>query len=53
MTTIRIEDEDGFATEWPWPDDSTVLHGHKFVAMFEALHDAAREASSESTEANR
>lgn len=40
-TTIRIEDDDGFVTEWPWPDRMLLANGD-FVAVIEALHDAQR-----------
>lgn len=43
-TTIRIEDDDGFATEWQWPDDRMLLANGDFVAVVQALHDAQRVA---------
>lgn len=45
MITIRFEDDDGFTTEWPWPDSTSLLHGAKFAAAMETLHDQARAAA--------
>lgn len=39
---LRIEDDDGFATEWPWPEGVSMLHGAAFVANFQQLHDQSR-----------
>lgn len=40
--TLRIEDDDGFVTEWQWPSDRLVLANSDFIALFEAQHDAMR-----------
>lgn len=42
--TLRIEDDDGFATEWEWPSDRLLLGHGDFLGLFEAQHDAARHA---------
>lgn len=42
MSVLEIEDDDGFKTEWPWPDDQLALANGSFIAMFEAAHDEAR-----------
>jgi hypothetical protein len=44
IQTLRIEDEDGFATEWEWPEGRSLLGHGDFIGLFEAQHDAAREA---------
>lgn len=42
MNTLTIEDEDGFRTDWPWPEDKSLLHNASFVEMCEMQHDAMR-----------
>ncbi len=42
MTTMTIEDEDGFWTEWEWPDDRLALASSDFVAGFERQHEVLR-----------
>lgn len=39
---LRIEDDDGFVTEWPWPDDRLLIANSDFLGMFEAAHEAHR-----------
>jgi hypothetical protein len=39
---LVIEDDDGFRTEWPWPDGLTMLANSEFVKICEAQHDALR-----------
>jgi hypothetical protein len=43
MSTLVIEDDDGFRTEWPWPDDKLALANASFIEMFEVAHDRLRE----------
>lgn len=43
MTTttdlLTIEDDDGFKTEWPFPEGSSLLHQTDYIAMCEIMHD--------------
>ncbi len=39
---LTIEDDDGFTTTWPWPDDKLMLANTGFVGVLEAQHDALR-----------
>lgn len=42
MDAITIEDEDGFRTEWPWPEGKTMLGNASFVDLCVTQHDVAR-----------
>ena len=42
MDELVIEDDDGFTTTWPWPEDRLLLANGDFVALMEAQHDALR-----------
>jgi hypothetical protein len=42
MSELTIEDEDGFTTTWPWPDDKLMMANGTFVAIFQQAHDQAR-----------
>lgn len=44
---IVIEDDDGFKTEWPENDIGSMLHNPQYIALCEALHDAARKEHDE------
>ena len=41
-TTIVIEDDDGFRTEHPWPDERMLLANPDWLAIYEREHEAAR-----------
>lgn len=36
---LVIEDDDGFRTEWPWPEGKTILGNREFFAICEKEHD--------------
>lgn len=43
-SVLRIEDEDGFVTEWPWPNDRSLLANGDFFGLLEGEHDKLRAA---------
>lgn len=45
MNVLVIEDDDGFRTEWPWPEGRLILANTDFVTLCEQQHDALREES--------
>ncbi len=40
---LKIEDDDGFVTTWPWPSDRLIIANGDFVGLCEKAHDALRE----------
>lgn len=50
---LVIEDDDGFTTSWPWPEDRLALANGDFVAICESAHDEARARESVGRENQR
>lgn len=53
MSELRIEDDDGFVTVWPWPNERSLLASSDFVGLLEIEHDrlrAARQTDGETQE---
>lgn len=40
---LIIEDDDGFKTEWPWPEDASLLAHTDFIALHETQHEILRQ----------
>lgn len=43
MQALKIEDDDGFTTTWPWPEDRLILANPDFIGICEMLHNSKRE----------
>lgn len=41
--TVTIEDEDGFITRWPWPEDKSLLGNGSFIAIYEQWHNELKQ----------
>jgi hypothetical protein len=42
VSTVKIEDDDGFTTEWAWPEGRSLLANADWFAIIEAEHDRLR-----------
>lgn len=52
-SVVTIEDDDGFTTRWPWPNEKSMLGNAEFVRVFEALHDAQRQEQEDAGEVHK
>lgn len=47
QVVLTIEDDDGFKTQWPWPEQRLMLANADFVSLCEAQHDALKQRQRE------